>query len=184
MIRPLTKVQLSQIVSDYHAAFADWVLLPGVGFHRSAGLLRQHIGFEALRSGAYRPSCSVELLMPPNLRVLHRFLDVRHRQVELRAHERVRPAVAAAMEEQFQPHVRGELTCISVLALMEVEIARDKITNPNCLAGAAALSALVGDGSRARGWCRRALEQLPEGEAIEWKGKLREYVVQLRDSIG
>lgn len=121
--------------------------------------------------------------MAPGLYVLHRFLDVRHRQVELRAHERVRAAMVTAMEAQFQPPVRGELTCALVLALTEAEIARDKITNPNLLAGVAALSVEVGDLSRARDWSRKALEQLPEGEAVEWKETLRRYVVQLRESI-
>jgi hypothetical protein len=73
----LTNAELIDYFDVYWNAFPDWIVEHEVVLVRSHGLLRQHIAFEALSYGAYRPSCSVQIVGPPDgSQLLFRFLDL------------------------------------------------------------------------------------------------------------
>ena len=80
-ITALTKRQLVGYFDDYRDAFPGWNVEHDVDFARTQGPVKQHVALEALRSGTYRPSCSVEILVTPGVPVLTRFLDIKHREV-------------------------------------------------------------------------------------------------------
>jgi hypothetical protein len=184
-ITPLTKRQLIGYFKDYREAFPDWGVEHDVVLVRSHGPVKQHVAFEALRSGAYRPSCSVEVLVTPGVRVLTRFLDIKHREVLPREHAAKRPLVLKAMEDQFQPSVRSPLDATEVLRLTEEEVVRDRIDKTHHSVALAALNAYVGNLDRAAWWCDRVPIQLAGlgREPADWEQEHAEYVQQLRQAI-
>lgn len=173
MIKPLTKKQLKVYFEDYRTAFPDWSVEHEVVLVRSRWPLVQRISFEALRSGAYRPSCSVEAAIVPGVRILHRFLDVKHRQVNPLGHASRWRGVVAAMEEQFQPPIRTPLEVAEVLQLAEEEVSRDKIDNPNHFSVLAALNGFTGDTKRAAWWCTRVEDWMTRAETPVWDWALQ-----------
>ena len=184
-ITPMTKRQLIGFFNEYRGNFPGWDVEHDLVFVRSEGLVKQHIAFEALRSGAYRPSCSVEVLATPGARVLHRFLNIKHREVLPREHATKRSLVLEAMEDQFQPSIRGPLNVAEVLRLTEEEVIRDKIDNINYSVALAALNAYVGNLDRATRWCDQVSIQLAETkrEPADWEREYVIYTQQLRQAI-
>jgi hypothetical protein len=184
-ITPLTKRQLVGYFNDYRDAFPDWNVEHDVVFARSQGPVKQHVAFEALRSGAYRPSCSVEILVTPGVRVLTRFLDIKHREVLPREHATKRSLVLNAMEDQFQPPIRKPLDVAEVLRLAEEEVVRDRIDKTHHSVALAALNAYVGKLDRATWWCDRVAVQLAAlgREPADWELEHAAYVQQLRQAI-
>jgi hypothetical protein len=73
----MTRKQLKEVVSDYAETFGGWSLLDGTAFVREQGPVRQTVWFEALRTGAYRPSCGISAVALPIVRMLPQMLDVR-----------------------------------------------------------------------------------------------------------
>ena len=185
-IKPLTKRQLAEYFSDYRAAFPDWTEEHDVVLTRSGGPIKQHIAFEALRGGAYRPSCSVEILITLGVRILHRFLDIRHREVYPRQHLERWPQVVKAMEEQFEPPIRKPLEVLEVLRLEEEEIARVGFENINDFCGVAALHAYLGHAETALLWCDRADESLKSQgrQPPGWELRQAQFARRLREAIG
>jgi hypothetical protein len=78
-ITPLTKKQLIDFFRVYRDAFPDWSVEHDVMLTRTHDPLRQSIDFQSLRSGAYRPSSAINLLMPipDGCSILNQHLDVR-----------------------------------------------------------------------------------------------------------
>ncbi len=54
-IRPVTMKQLREYFKDYRSAFPDWAVEHDVVLARSEGPIKQHIAFEALRTGYTGP---------------------------------------------------------------------------------------------------------------------------------
>src|SRR5262245_55979329 len=179
-IKKLTRQQLKEFFTAYRSAFPDWSVEDEVVLARREGPLTQRIAFEALRDGAYRPSCSVEV---GDARILFRFLDIRHREVLPRQHTRLWPEVVRAREEQFQPHVRKPLDVREVLRLGEEEAERDRITNVKHNYALALLSAHVGEAQRALFWCVRIEDALESrrGQLAEWEQEVADQVRKLRE---
>lgn len=184
-IIPLTKRQLVGYFNDYRDAFPDWDVEHDVVLVRAHGLVKQHIAFEALRSGAYRPSCSVEVLSTPPMQVLFRFLDIKHREVLPHEHAVKQPLVLKAMELQFQPSILKPLDTVEVLRLAEEEVVRDKIDKTQYSVALAALNGYVGKSDRAIWWCDRVPIQLAAlgREPAEYEQEHAEYVIKLRQAI-
>jgi len=184
-IKPMTKTQLVEYFRVYRDAFPDWRVEHDVVLVRSNGPIKQHIAFEALRAGSYRPSCSIQVLVAPEVRLLTRFLDIKHRELLPRDHSAKWPDMVKAMEEQFLPSVRKALNTAEVLQLGEEAVARDKIDNINYSSGLAALNAYVGNMDRALWWCERINTQLAakEREPADWEQHLATFAQQLREAI-
>ena len=184
-ITPLTKRQLVGYFNDYRLAFSDWRVEHDVVLARSHGPVEQRISFEALRSGAYRPLCSVVVLVAPGTQVLPRFLDIKHREVLPREHSAKLPSVLKVMEDQFQPSIRRPLDAAEVLRLAEEEVVRDKIDKTLYSVALAALNAFVGNSDRATSWCDRVPIQLAGlgREPADWEQEHAEYAQQLRQAI-
>lgn len=184
-ITPLTTRQLIGYVNSYLESFPDWSVENDVVLARSHGPLKQRIAFEALRSGAYRPSCSVAVLTAPDGQLLFRYLDIKHREILPRQHSSRRSLVLRAMEEQFLPSIREPLNVAKVLHLAEEEVLRDRIAKTNDSVALAALYVHVGNLDRAKWWCDQVPLQLASlgREPARWEQAHARYAEQLRDAV-
>lgn len=180
---PITKAQLKVVVSDYLEAFPDWEIIPdGTAFVRTLGPVRQMIWFQKMGSAAYRPTHVVNSTVLPTLRMLHQLLDVKHREVEVRWHERKLPATLAAMEQQFKPGIRKPLDIAEVLALCERDARLDAT---NDLVMLAILYAWLDRKLEALDCCERVPHcPLPTLAAMpDWERTMRAFAGELADAI-
>lgn len=178
---PITKRQLAEIVACYAMMFPDWKLVEGDRLERSSGPIVQQIGFEALRSGAYRPAGVIWVSSLPTVAMLHQFLDVKHRQILLREHASKWGAVVAAMEQQFRPPVRKPLDLYEIRSLCE-HAARGS-TNDLCML--AILHAYLGENEKALSCCERMQALPPPSLAprLDWEQRHKEFGQRLRAAI-
>jgi hypothetical protein len=170
---PMSKTQLTNVAKCYATVFPGWEMFGGVGFFRIEGPIRQQIAFEALPSGAYRPSCGIRALSLPSARMLFQHLDVRHRQVLLRQHESRWGEVVAAMEQQFSPAIRKPIDLDEVVSLCE----REARNATNDLAMLAILYAWLGRNQEAIDRCQR-MEQAPAptlAPRLDWERRHIEF---------
>lgn len=180
-IQPLTKKQLAEIVECYATVFPDWRLIDGNRLERSFGPVVQQIGFEALRSGAYRPAMVMRALPLPTVRMLHQFLDIKHVQILPRQHPVMWKSVVAAMEEQFRPSIRKPLDLREIKGLCEQEAKES--TNDLCML--AILNAYLGEKEKALACCER-MQTLPPptlAPRLDWEERHKEFGRQLRQAI-
>jgi hypothetical protein len=186
-IAPLTKKQLIAYFQPYREAFADWTVEHDVMLTRTHGPLRQAIHFQALRSGAYRPSHAIDILVPvpDGCSILHKHLDVKHREVLPREHPAKWPLVLKAMEEQFLPPVRKPLDAPETLRFGEEEAERDRIDNINYMTGLAVLNAYLRNAERALYWCGRIEKRAAHmGRQLgDWEIRKRRYALELQQGI-
>jgi len=64
----------------------------GIALVRSLGPIQQMLWFQKMNSAAYRPTHVVSTTALSMARMLHQLLDVKHRKIEVRLHERKLPA--------------------------------------------------------------------------------------------
>lgn len=185
-IEPLTDRELVKYVRVYRDAFPDWNVEHKVVLTRTSGPISQQISFQSLRSGAYRPSCSIWVAGPPDKsQLLWQFLKNPLEQVDRRQHDTKCPLVLKAMEEQFVPRVREPLNIGEVFHLAEEQAERDHIENIRYFNGLATLSAHLGQTDDALHWCNRAeasLEKIGRDPA-EWELSQASFARQLRDEL-
>jgi hypothetical protein len=180
-IRPLTKKQLGEIVECYATVFPDWEIVNGQVFARTLGPIRQLVGIEALRSGAYRPWAGIRAVSLQDVRMLHQFLDIKHVQILPRQHPTMWKSVVAAMEQQFRPSIRKPLDLREIMRLCEQEARAT--TNDLCML--AILSACLGEKEQALSFC----EQMQKVGAPtlappqDWESRHLEFGGQLRQAI-
>lgn len=62
----MTIEELAPIVSDYRREFPTWESLGQEMLVRFEGAVAQTIWFDRLRTGAYRPTCTVRILVAPS----------------------------------------------------------------------------------------------------------------------
>ncbi len=121
---PMTKAQLKSVASEYAARFPEWtIFFDGTAFVRRSGPIQQMIWIQKMSSAAYRPMHGIGSLVLPeaHIRMLPQVLDVKHREVDHRWHDRKFAETLAAMEQQFRPDIRKPLDLAEVLALCEAE---------------------------------------------------------------
>jgi hypothetical protein len=165
-------VQLKEVVAQYAAQFPDWVMfVDGTAFIRRQGPVEQMIWFQRMSSAAYRPTHIINTTVLSMPRMLPQVLDVKHREVEHRWHERKFAATVAAMEQQFLPGIRQPLDIAEVLALCE-DTASSLPDTTNNMAMLAILNAWLGRDAEALDRCERmqhcplpTLAPMPEWEA-------------------
>ncbi|MCD4825804.1 MAG: hypothetical protein K8S55_14520 [Phycisphaerae bacterium] len=181
ILQPITKKQLREIVQCYAAVLPEWEIVGGDSMVRSEGPVTQQIGFESLRSGAYRPAMGIRALPLPTVAMLHQFLDIKHRETFLREHPSRWENVATAMEQQFRPSIRKPLDLREVKILCEQEAGES--TNDLCML--AILSAYLGDSEEALSYCDRMQALSPPALApqLEWEQRHKEFGRQLREAI-
>ncbi|MEJ2419625.1 MAG: hypothetical protein P8Y45_22410 [Exilibacterium sp.] len=154
---PMTKGQLKAVVSEYAARFPEWaIFVDGTAFVRRSGPIQQMIWFQKMSSAAYRPTHGMSSLVLPeaHIRMLPQVLDVKHREIEHRWHDRKFADTLAAMEEQFRPDIRKPLDLAEVLELCEAEAATMPDTANN-MAMLAILYAWLGHDTNALDCCER-----------------------------
>lgn len=188
-VKSLTKKELEEYFRVYREAFPDWDADAPYALQRTCGPITQTIGFQSLSYGAYRPSCGVRVVGPPDggSSVLPQMLDVKHREVRRREHVEKWPKVLRAIEEQFVPDVRKPLDIAEVLRLAEKSAERDGRFKTRESNGLATLNVHLGHDDRAIEWCDRAEASFKEfAEATpppDWMLKQIEFTRQLRDAI-
>lgn len=186
-MKPLAKTELKEYFQVYRDAFPEWEADVPYSLSRTCGPITQTIGFQNLSYGAYRPSCGVRVIGPPDegSELLPQLLDVKHREVSRREHSEKWPKVLQAIEEQFVPDVRKPLDIAEVLELAEEEA--EKGANGRYLSGVAALCTYVGQDDRAIEWCNRAEASINEfGHAMpcpDWMLKQVDFACSLREAI-
>lgn len=184
--KQLTKSQLVAYFKDYREAFPEWSVENELVLYRSAGLVKQIITLEDLRSGGYRPLHYVNFPGPPNRgQLLYGFLSVRYRQIRPREHIAKWPLVVKAMEEEFLPPVREPLDPAQVLRYAEEKVTRPETENANVLASLAVLSVYLGDSDRALKWCDRSISRLANigRDLAAWEMQLASFNQRLRQAV-
>jgi hypothetical protein len=186
-LAPLTKKQLLGYFQVYRDAFPDWKVEHGVMLTRSLGPISQHIPFQNLQYGAYRPSCSIRVIGPPDggSALLIQLLDVKHREVEPRQHDTKWPLVLKAMEEQFVPNIRKPLDMEEVVRLAEEEVGHDGVESIRECTGLATLNVHLRRFKKAIEWCDRAEASLGRigREPVAWELAQAQFASQLRGAI-
>jgi hypothetical protein len=180
-MRILSEKELETIYADYVAVFPDWQKLPGQLIARTFGPIIQHIGLEPLQSGEYRPWSGIRCLPRPAVRMLHQFLDVKHRQASLREHPRMFKNMVSAMERQFLPSIRKPLDLGEVRTLCE-KAARNS-TNDVCML--AVLNAYLGKKRGALDCCER-MQTLPAptlAPRLDWEAGHKQFALQLMSAL-
>ena len=180
-IEPLTKKQLAKIVECYATVFPGWGIVNGQVFARTSGPICQLVGIEVLRSGGYRPWAGIRALPVSDVRMLHQFLDIKHRQILPRQHPVLWTSVVAAMEHQFRPSIRKPLDLRELKELCEQE-ARPS-TNDLCML--AILNAYIGERQQARTCCEEMEKVGPPTLAprLDWEARHLEFGRQLKNAI-
>lgn len=183
----MTKGQMAECFMVYREAFRDWNVEHELVLTRVNAPIKQMISFQALRSGEYRPTCTIAILLsiPDGCRIFDQHLDIKHRQVSLREHSTKWPHVLKAMEQQFLPLIRKPLHTVETLRLAEEEADRKRIDNINYTTGLAALNAYVGNAKRAQHWCDQVEERFTNlgREPAEWESRKAQFVRKLRQAI-
>lgn len=184
---PMSKGQLKAVVADYAARFPKWVIfVDGTAFVRRSGPVRQMIWFQKMSSASYRPSHGIGSLVLPeaHIRMLPQVLDVKHREVEHRWHERKFADTLAAMEQQFRPDIRKPLDIADVLALCETEAA-SMPDRTNDMAMLAILYAWLGRDTEALDCCERMQHcPLPTLAPMpEWEEAMRAFGRELASAV-
>jgi hypothetical protein len=180
-IQRLTRKQLAEVVESYSSAFPDWKVIGGERLVRSFGPILQQIGFERLRSGAYRTSSGIRALSMPQVAMLHQLLDIRHRDVLLREHPAMRQRVITEMEQQFQPSVRKPLDLREVKRLCEKDVKQS--VNDLCML--AILSGYLGEKDDAFARCEdiENLAAACPGQCSLWETRCLTFSRQLRRAL-
>jgi hypothetical protein len=186
-MKPLSKRELDEFFQVYRDAFPEWEADAPYALSRSRGPITQVIGFESLSYGAYRPTCGVVVVGPPDggSTLLPQMLDVKHRQIERRQHQSEWPKILRAIEDQFVPDVRRPLDVADVLSLAEKE-ASGGVANLRYLNGLAVLSVYAGHDDRAIKWCDRAeasSSRVRRTSWPDWMVKQVAFARELREAI-
>jgi hypothetical protein len=185
---PMSKGQLKAVVSDYAARFPGWTIFgDGTAFVRRSGPVQQMIWFQKMSSAAYRPTHAISALVVPeaHIRMLPQVLDVKHREVEHRWHERKFADTLTAMEQQFRPHIIKPLDIAEILRLCEAEAGTMPDTTNN-MAMLAILSGWLERDGEALDYCKRMQNcPLPKLAPIpEWEEAMRAFGRDLAGAIG
>ena len=184
---PMSKGQLKAVVSEYAARFPEWtIVFDGTAFVRRSGPIQQMIWFQKMRSAAYRPTHGISSLALPeaHIRMLPQVLDVKHREIEHRWHDRKFADTLAAMEQQLRPDIRKPLDVAEVLALCEAEAVVIPDTTNN-MAMLAILCAWLGRDSEALDYCERMQHcPLPKLAPMpEWEEAMRAFGRNLAKAV-
>ncbi|KQN71155.1 hypothetical protein [Sphingomonas sp. Leaf62] len=184
---PITKAELKEVVAEYAASFPEWVMfVDGTAFIRREGPIQQMIWFQKMRSAAYRPTHGISSLVLPetHIRMLPQVLDVKHREIEYRWHERKFASTVSAMEHQFQPDIRKPLDIAKILGLCEAEASAMPDTTNN-MAMLAILNAWLGRDAEALNFCERTqLCPLPTLAPMpEWEAAMRAFGRDLATAV-
>lgn len=184
---PMTKGQLKAVVSEYAARFPEWaIFVDGTAFVRRSGPIQQMIWFQKMSSAAYRPTHGMSSLVLPeaHIRMLPQVLDVKHREVEHRWHDRKFADTLAAMEEQFRPEICMPLDIAEVLVLCDAEAAAMPDTTNN-MAMLAILNAWLGRDADALDCCERMQHcPLPKLAPMpEWEEAMRAFGRDLAKAV-
>ena len=113
---------LAPILADYRKAFPAWRPVGPDCLVRLAGPLAQVIWFDRLRTGEYRPTCRVHVLVAPGSQggtpVLSQFLSPRARQATARTHPQRLAAIVHALRTEVEPSPDQPLDARQVATLL------------------------------------------------------------------
>jgi hypothetical protein len=114
-----TLKELAPIIEDYRAAFPEWQLVNEDVLIRFGTWVAQSIWFDRLRSGTYRPTCGVHVLVAPSSSgctgVMTQFLNIKQREIRPEAHVRVFQSVIIALKSEIYPSLEKPLNELEVI---------------------------------------------------------------------
>jgi hypothetical protein len=141
--------ELRCVVTDYLTSFPSWNLWRGQCIVRESRPLLQQIGFERLRTGAYRPSSAIRILCAPDSAAFPQFLSIKYQSIYPKNHARMRDGVIEAMKREFVPSIVEPLVPTDVLQLYESQ----EIIKSHDAHALAGFNAYLGRWDRALYWC-------------------------------
>lgn len=174
--------QLVGVVKQFAEHFPGWKIIHGnQAIVRELFPIRQQISFEALRSGAYRPSHVMASLPVPLCSMLFQFLSIPGRELQYKWHNNHWKEMLDRMDQQFVPSVRRPLDILEVTALCEWE-ARPTVNDGMMLA---TLYAWLGRSSQAIDKCREMQSYPPPALAprIDWDQRMQAFARDLVTAI-
>ena len=129
--------ELVPIMADYRAAFPDWQLARGDILVRFGVLIAQVIWFDRLRTGDYRPTCGVYVLVAPSKEggtsVLSQVLNIKIREITRQAHAQSLSGAVSALKSEILPSL-GKPLDERVVAELLRERAKGRPANAYALA--------------------------------------------------
>lgn len=165
----------------YSDLFTEWSFSDSLHFFRVSGAVFQQVWFENVSSGAYRPASGLRILVAPESKMLHQFLDSKNREILPREHSGVSLRVAQAMNEQFIPEIRKPLDPLEACEFCE-NTAAHRINDAHAMSG---LYAYLGNDEKASEW----LDMLDSllltriNDLMEWERNRMEYGSRLRECL-
>ncbi len=180
----LSAAALRECFQDYRASFPEWEVKQDGVLVRTTGLLRQVIAFERVRGHAYRPSCSVELLVSPTYQILFAFLAGPRKETRASEHRARWKDVVAAMETQFTPTIRSPLSLAAVIRAASDARTEGGAGNVQRVAGMAILFAMDGDFEQAERCCTDVEELVDRSRPqADWERASVATTRELRNAI-
>lgn len=174
----MTRRQLVDVVAQYAEHLPGWAVIHrGQVIAREAFPIRQEIGFEALNSGAYRPSHAIVAMPAPPSAMLFGFLSVPRREVQYKWHDKHRLEVLAKMEAEFIPNIRQPLDILEVTSLCQAT-ARPVVSDDLMLAILFAWEKRYGE---AIDKCRQMQSRAPPSLAprLDWEASMKNIGLDL-----
>ena len=195
MKRPYSRMsalQLGGVVKDYAALLPHWTMEHGASLARADEHVRQHICFDALRTGGYRPWCVVGVLSAAKTQILFKYVELKFQNVSLKQHGTRIADVMRSMRREFSPDIGRPLDASEVFSLGEADVLDQNIRNVGCMCALAALAAELGNASKARNWCNRALAETDGVSSVrrtlgqplqDWEAEQRRYASGLLSAL-
>jgi len=174
--RQMSAAGLRGIVDDFRQrAFPHWRLIGNDRLVRESGPVVQQIGFERLRTGEYRPTGCIRVLVAPENAGLHRFLNVRDRSVFPEQHRDKFDDVVRAIRREFVPCVDEPLDAETSLAIYASEM---PLQSGDAVA-IAALAAYLSKWEIAAEWCEKLIEMIGDGDIPGWQRTQKQFADSL-----
>ena len=163
--RRLSLKEILPIVEEYHSFFPDWINKKDK-LIRVKDCIMQGIVFERLSYVSYRALGFIRILTSPGKGALElsQYLNVKVRNVDLRAHSRMKDKVIRAIKDEIIPKVDFPLVPIDVLKLYEKEAVPTTLEAYSL----ATLNSFFGKYDRTRYWSLR-FNKLVEATAFPWQ---------------
>lgn len=118
----ITPKQMREIVAEYSSQFPSWTVVGFDALVRFNGAVAQLIWFDRLRTGTYRPTCRVHVLVAPSESggtvVLTQFLNIKHREISLQNHQKMINSVTTSIKSEIIPAVSRPIDASNIAELL------------------------------------------------------------------
>lgn len=121
--KPVIKLkEITNFVREYQAALPEWQIVEKDTLARVNGIIGQAIWFDRLRTGEYRPTFRVHVLVAPSelggTSVLPQFLDARYRSITPKSHSFMMNSVIMKMKSSIIPNISKPFDAMEIKNLL------------------------------------------------------------------